>query len=146
MTDNNELVLVQWTADTDEETKKKILDIINTSDNGEYVKCQDCDNIINENGGYYDDDLMAFMLDEGIIENESEYENTLEYTNISGVKHSNVVARFQMIQDYEIDMETKEITIYDTYTEVGTLYCSELCAKASWTSFQEFQAERKGQE
>lgn len=141
-----ELNLIKWTKDTDEETKKKILDIIYTSDNGEYVKCQDCDNIINESGGYYDDTLMAFMLDEDIIENENEYEDRLEDIIITGVKFSKVVARFQMIQDKEIDMETKEITYFDTYTEVGTLYCSEFCAKVSWNRFQEFQALRKGQE
>lgn len=134
-----ELDLRQWTKDTDEETQEKILEAINNSDNGEYVKCQDCDNIINENGGYYDDTLMAFMLDEDIIENENEYEEKLEDIIITGVKFSKVVARFQMVQDKEYNIETKEITYLDTFQEVVTLYCSELCAKASYRRFQAFK-------
>ena len=134
-----ELDLRQWTKDTDEETQEKILEAINNSDNGEYVKCQDCDNIINENGGYYDDTLMAFMLDEDIIENENEYEEKLEDIIITGVKFSKVVARFQMVQDKEYNIETKEITYLDTFQEVVTLYCSELCAKASYRRFLAFK-------
>ena len=120
----------------DESVRAEMLKKVTESDNGEMISCNSitCDNIITENGGYYEDTLKEFLVSEGIIDSEDDYDED-EVGLILGIKYTNVVVHTQELPDIEYNQETKEIVELGTTSTNYTLYCNKQCAEQSFRSF-----------
>ena len=137
---NNEVQnmnITKW-ADADELTQEAMLNIVAT----DMTKCNNstCETFISRDGSYYEDELIELMVDEGIIENESEYDE--DYVRVTGIKFYNTVVHTNEVKDVEYNAETKEIVELGTTSTRHTLYCDENCAKREYQAFLTLRANR----
>ena len=128
--------LTTW-ANADDVIKEKMFEVLETSDYTDMVGCNNltCNTVITKDGSYFANDLAELLMDEGVIEDESELELCEEDFDVTGIKFYNTVVHIQEVKDIEINPATNQIVELGTTSDNYTLYCNEPCAKSSWRSF-----------
>jgi len=140
--------LVSYTNDITEDMQNILVEKITSADNA-MIECNStwCDKIITEDGGYYEDDLIEFAKDLGVIaEDLPEDEDVADLIEVTGLKYTEVVAHIHEVEDIEYNRETREIKQLGTFQTEYTLYCSKSCAVSSRRTFLIMKANHEKKE